>query len=193
MKKALLIIDLQNDFCPGGALAVPEGDQIVPVLNKYIQEFQRKGYPIFASRDWHPRETTHFKEHGGQWPVHCVQNTPGAQFHPALKLPPETIVVSKGMDPREDSYSAFLAQTEEGVCLKDLLKKEQITEIYVGGLATDYCVKFTVLDLLTQGWQVKLLLDGIQAVNLQPDDGQKAIAEMQAKGAVGIRFEQLEI
>ncbi|MCM8792549.1 MAG: isochorismatase family protein, partial [Candidatus Omnitrophica bacterium] len=107
LKKALLIVDLQNDFCPGGRLAVPRGDKIVPIINKYIKLFSKNKLPIFASRDWHPKRTTHFKKFGGLWPVHCVQNTKGAQFHPKLRLPQETIIISKGMSPQKDSYSAF--------------------------------------------------------------------------------------
>ncbi|MFN3974245.1 MAG: isochorismatase family protein, partial [Dehalococcoidia bacterium] len=104
---ALLVVDVQNDFCPGGALPVPRGDSVVPVLNTYIALFQRLGYPVIASRDWHPPQTRHFKPFGGVWPVHCVQGTWGAQFHPNLRLPPDVLIVSKGMDPEQDSYTAF--------------------------------------------------------------------------------------
>src|SRR4030042_3846541 len=102
LKKALLVVDVQNDFCPGGALAVPQGDKIVPILNKYIKIFSRKKLPIFASRDWHPVRTAHFKDFGGVWPVHCIQNTNGSAFHPKLKIPKQTIFLYKGITPEKD-------------------------------------------------------------------------------------------
>jgi len=121
-EKALLIIDVQNDFCPGGALAVPEGDKIVPVLNRYIELFLSKGLPIFASRDWHPEKTKHFKDFGGLWPKHCIQKTRGAEFHPGLKLPDKIIILSKGMDPEKDSYSVFQGADSQGKSFLNLLK-----------------------------------------------------------------------
>ena len=108
-KKALLIVDVQNDFCPGGALAVPQGDSIVAAINKYIRIFAKRKLPIFASRDWHPVRTRHFRDFGGEWPAHCVQNTKGAQFHPKLRLPKDAVLLYKGMSPEEDSYSVFQA------------------------------------------------------------------------------------
>jgi nicotinamidase/pyrazinamidase len=190
-KKALLIVDVQNDFCPGGALAVPEGDKIIPILNKYIETFLKNKLPIFASRDWHPRQTKHFKQFGGLWPEHCVQNTRGAEFHPKLKLTKEAIILSKGMDPREDSYSAFQAADNNGTDFLNLLRSSGIKELFVGGLATDYCVKWTVLDALKSGLEVKLLTDVIRGVNLKPKDSEEAIAEMVSQGARKINFEEL--
>ncbi|HIE43707.1 MAG TPA: nicotinamidase, partial [Candidatus Omnitrophica bacterium] len=156
MKKrsALLIVDLQNDFCPSGALAVPDGDSIIPVLNRYIDFFSKKNFPVFASRDWHPEKTKHFKEFGGKWPRHCIQNTRGAEIHPDLKLPKDTIILSKGMNPEEDSYSVFQAVDSNGENLFTLLNSLGVEELYVGGLAIDYCVKASVLDALKNGFRV---------------------------------------
>jgi len=189
LKKALLIVDVQNDFCPGGALAVREGDRIVPVLNKYIKVFSREKLPIFASRDWHPKETKHFKQFGGLWPKHCIQNTKGARFHPELKLPEETIILSKGMDPDKDSYSAFQAIDSNGTDFLQLLKALGINELFVGGLATDYCVKSSVLDALKSGLKVNLLIDAIEGVNIRPKDSEDAIEEMVIRGAKKTTFE----
>lgn len=190
-KKALLIVDVQNDFCPGGALAVPEGDKIVPILNKYMMIFSRKKWPIFASRDWHPQETKHFKQFGGLWPEHCIQNTKGAGFHPDLRLPQETIILSKGMDPDKDSYSAFQAVDSKGTKFFELLKISGINELFVGGLATDYCVKSSVLDGLKFGFKVKLLIDSIKGVNIKSKDSEEAIEEMVSCGAEKMTLEKL--
>ncbi|MBI5415350.1 MAG: bifunctional nicotinamidase/pyrazinamidase [Candidatus Omnitrophica bacterium] len=180
--RALLIVDVQNDFCPGGALAVVDGDKVAAVLNKYIAAFVKQDALVIASRDWHPRKTKHFKEFGGPWPAHCVQNTPGAAFHPALKLPARTIVVSKGMDPDKDSYSAFQAVDGRRRPLRDILKDAGVKELWVGGLATDYCVKASVLDALKH-FKVYLLTDAIRGVDINPGDSKKAIDEMLKAGA----------
>lgn len=192
LNEALLIVDVQNDFCPGGALAVPRGDEVVPILNQYIQYFHAQNKPIFASRDWHPLKTSHFKEYGGLWPVHCVQNTSGAQFHPQLKLPQETIVLSKGMDPAKDSYSAFQGFDSEGNLFLDILKRAGIKSLYIGGLAADYCVKSSVLDACQKGFQVYLLIDAIRGVNIKFGDSQKAIEEMMASGAKQITVKNIK-
>lgn len=183
LKKALLIVDVQNDFCPGGALAVPEADKIIPNLNKYIKIFSQNKLPLFASRDWHSQKTKHFKKFGGVWPVHCIENTRGAEFHPKLKLPKETIILSKGIDPEKDSYSAFQAKDTNGMDFLTLLKYLGVQELYVGGLATDYCVKSSVIDALKNGFKVKLLTDAIKGVNLKTQDSQEAIEEMVNNGA----------
>jgi nicotinamidase/pyrazinamidase len=185
-KDALIIVDPQNDFCPGGALAVAGGDEVMEPLNRYIDSFVRDGRPIFATRDWHPAKTNHFKDYGGPWPVHCVQNTRGAEFQPALRLPPGCVVVSGGMAADEDGYSGFVAVDGRGTPLADLLRRQGIERIFVGGLATDYCVKHTVLDGLKLGFGVVLLRDAVRAVNLQPNDGAEAIAEMLRAGATEI-------
>ena len=184
----LLVVDVQNDFCPGGALAVREGDAIVAVLNQYMGDFFKKQLPIFASRDWHPAKTSHFKEFGGLWPVHCVQNTTGAQFHPRLQLPKTVRIISKGMDPQKDSYSAFQGIDERGVAFEDCLKTLGVKELFVGGLATDYCVKFSCLDAVQHGFKVKLLTDAIKGVNIQPGDSQKAIEDMERQGSKKLTY-----
>ncbi|MFP4473342.1 MAG: bifunctional nicotinamidase/pyrazinamidase [Candidatus Omnitrophota bacterium] len=190
MSKALLIVDFQNDFCPGGALAVKNADEIVDVLNRYIEYFTAKDFPVLVSRDWHPRNSHHFEENGGDWPVHCVRNTEGAEFHPDLLLPSDIIVISKGMSPDEDGYSAFEGRDDAGLSLKDVLDKNEIEELYVGGLATDYCVKNTVLDGL-KNYRVYLLGDATRGVNLEPDDSRKAVEAMVRAGAEEITFAKL--
>jgi nicotinamidase/pyrazinamidase len=190
-KSALLLVDIQNDFCPDGALAVPEGDAIIPVLNKYIKIFSSQKLPVFASRDWHPPQTSHFKEYGGQWPQHCVQNSPGARFHPALRLPEGAIILSKGMDPETDSYSAFQAVDSKGTGFADLLKQFTIKELFVGGLATDYCVRWTTIDALKFGLRVFLLMDAIKGVNVRAKDSETAVEEMVSLGAKKITIEKL--
>lgn len=190
--QALLIVDVQNDFCPGGALAVAEGDRVVSVLNQYIEAFSKKGLPVIASRDWHPRRTKHFQDFGGLWPVHCVENTSGAAFHPQLKLPPAAVIVSKGMDPEADSYSAFQATDAQGTGLLEILREKNIKELFVGGLATDYCVKASVVDA-AKYFQVYLLTDAVKGVNLRPGDSQKAVEEMRKAGAKEIIFKNLDI
>ena len=180
---ALVIVDVQNDFCPGGSLAVPEGDRVVPVLNRYIERFAALKAPIFASRDWHPAVTRHFKAYGGAWPPHCVQGTKGAGFHADLRLPAEAVIVSKGMDPAEDAYSCFQAEDPDGMPFAAALGEHGVQRLFVGGLATDYCVKATVLDALMDGFQVVVLEDAIRAVDVSPGDGARALHEMKAAGA----------
>lgn len=191
MKKALLIVDIQNDFCPGGSLGIPGGDTIVTAINKYIKIFSKRKLFIFASGDWHPIKTKHFKDFGGAWPVHCIQNTKGAAFLASLKLPKEVILLYKGMDPDKDSYSVFQAEDGKGAKFINILKKLKISELYIGGLATDYCVKFTTLDALRNGFKVKILIDAIKGVNLKPGDSEKAIKQMLKKGAKKINLKQL--
>jgi nicotinamidase/pyrazinamidase len=181
---ALVIVDVQNDFCPGGALAVPDGDRVVPVLNRCIERFDALGAPIVASRDWHPPVTRHFKAHGGAWPPHCVQGTTGAEFHRDLRLPARAIVVSKGMNPEDDAYSCFQAEDPSGMPFAATLGELGARRLVVGGLATDYCVKATVLDALREGFEVVVLEDAIRAVDLAPGDGARAIEAMQASGAM---------
>jgi len=178
MKRALIVVDVQNDFCPGGSLAVVDGDEVVPPLNKLIQEFLDRGNPVFETRDWHPTETKHFKAYGGVWPIHCVQGTRGAEFHPQLIQDPRIKIISKGVDESADGYSGF-----DGTNLAELLRAENVEEVWISGLATDYCVKHTVLDALREGFKVRALTDAMRAVNLNPEDGAKAIAEMRNAGA----------
>jgi len=177
-KKALIVVDVQNDFCPGGFLAVAHGNEVVAPLNKLIKEFLDRGEPVYKTRDWHPPKAGHFADYGGTWPVHCVQNTPGAEFHPELLDDPRIDVVSKGIDERADGYSGF-----DGTQLARSLRDQGVEEVWIGGLATDYCVKHTVLDALKEGFKVKALADAMRPVNLNPDDGRKALEEMSAAGA----------
>ena len=177
-KKALIVVDVQNDFCPGGSLAVAEGDKVVAPLNELMKEFLDRGEPVYKTRDWHPEKTKHFAIYGGTWPIHCVQNTPGAEFHPDLLSDPRITVISKGFDERADGYSGF-----DGTELAQLLRDEGINEVWVGGLATDYCVKQTVIDGVRNGFKVKALADAMRPVNVNPDDGKKAIDEMKEAGA----------
>ncbi len=175
--RALIVVDVQNDFCPGGALAVAHGDEVVAPLNCLIEDFLARGELVVKSRDWHPAQTKHFAAYGGTWPVHCVQHTRGAEFHPDIIDDPRIVVVSKGMGD-EDNYSAF-----DGTNLAALLRERGIEEVWVGGLATDYCVKNTVLDAVREGFKVRAVEDAMRPVNLQPDDGAHAIDEMCRAGA----------
>jgi nicotinamidase/pyrazinamidase len=180
---ALLIVDVQNDFCPGGALAVPEGDQVIAPLNRLAEAIAQRGGLVVASRDWHPPTTRHFKEFGGLWQVHCVQGTQGAAFHPDLRLPEGAVIVSKGTGTEDDGYSAFEGHTDDGRTLGEVLQAHGVRRLLVGGLATDYCVRASVLDALRHGYEVVVLTDAIRGVNLQPDDSARALQEMQAHGA----------
>lgn len=190
LRQALIVVDVQNDFCPGGALGVPQGDKVVPVLNKYMSKCRIKKIPIFATRDWHPSKTKHFKPFGGVWPEHCVQSTKGAKFHPKLRLPKNTVIISKGMNPNKDSYSAFDAINEEGVSLFSLLRILRVQRVLIGGLATDYCVKFSALDALKKGFRVGLLVDAIKGVNIKPDDSYNAVKAILKKGAKKVSYKK---
>ena len=179
---ALLIVDVQNDFCPGGALAVPDGDRVVEPLSRAAGCFAAAGLPVLASRDWHPPVTRHFSGFGGAWPPHCVQETPGAAFHPALHLPEGTLVITKGSDPDSDSYSAFDGRSADGSSPGDILAALQVRHLYVGGLATDYCVRSSVLDALKAGLEVTVLSDAVAGVDIAEGDSEKALKEMGSKG-----------
>jgi len=180
-KSALLVVDMQNDFCPGGALGVREGDQIIPLVNKYIDLFFKKQMPIFISRDWHPPETNHFKDRGGPWPVHCVQGTYGAEFHPDFQVPRQAIILSKGTDPQNHGYSVFDAKDFTSTSFSDLLKRKNINTLYICGIATDYCVRETSLDALKDNIDVYILTDAIKGVD--EGDSQRALDEIvQQKG-----------
>lgn len=189
---AFLIVDVQNDFCPGGALAVLEGDQVVAPVNRVAAEASRLGAPVVASRDWHPAGSPHFVEHGGAWPVHCVQQSAGARFHPALVLPAGTGIVSKG-DTHDDpeGYDAFDGHLDDGAQLADVLRAKAIRRVVVAGLATDYCVKTSVLGARRAGFDVVVLVDAIRAVDVQRGDGQRAMADMIAAGATFVETDAL--
>jgi len=180
---ALVIVDVQNDFCPGGSLAVAGGDEVVPIMNRYAEAFAAAGRLVIADRDYHPGRTTHFVQFGGAWPPHCVQGTYGAEYHPGLVLPPETVHVVKGMGAEEDAYSVFQGRDTTGQSFEALLADYGIRKLYVGGLATDYCVRATVLDALKAGLEVVVVADGVRAVNVEPGDGDRAIEEMRRAGA----------
>lgn len=194
--KALIIVDVQNDFIPGGALAVKEGDQVVPIINELQQKFDF----IVATQDWHPADhgsfaANHSNKNIGEfielngvqqilWPVHCVQETTGAEFHPDLKTEKCKAVFKKGTNPKVDSYSGFFDNNRMGdTGLSSFLKENGIEEVFVCGLATDYCVKFTVLDAISEGFKTTLIADATRAVNIQENDDLKAIKEMSASGA----------
>ncbi len=181
-KPALLVVDLQNDFCPGGALGVPDGDHIIPRVNRTIELFERRGLPVLATRDWHPPVTKHFKEFGGAWPPHCIQGTKGARFHPDLQLPKDAVILSKGMDPDQDSYSGFQAYNGQGRDLESVIRDLGIDEIFLCGLATDYCVRATALDASRRGIRVRVLEDAIRGVDIKPGDSDAAIQEMRGAG-----------
>ncbi len=175
---ALLIVDVQNDFCPDGALAVTNGDEVVPFINAIVPLFTPK--KVFASRDWHPPVTRHFAKDGGKWPVHCVQNTPGAAFHPDLVLPYGTTIITKGTDPQSDSYSAFDGVDEYGIRLVYLLREQGVKHLFVGGLATDYCVRETVLEALQQDFKVTVLTSACRAVD--PSAGTTTLQQLVGLG-----------
>lgn len=186
-KDALIVVDMQLDFMPDGALPVPEGDKIVPRLNEYIKLFSSLGLPVFFTRDWHPPDHISFKEQGGIWPPHCVQNTPGAMFHPDLYIPSDNrFIISKAFSRDFDAYSGF-----QGTALDSLLKERGIKRVFVGGVATDYCVKNTVLGALNLGYQAFLLIDGIKGVDVQPGDSERAVQEMLSEGAVAVELSEL--
>ena len=173
---ALLVIDIQEDFCAGGALEVPGGDDVVPTMNRWIRQARDANIPVFYARDWHPANHVSFKEQGGPWPPHCVQNTPGARFHSQLDVPAGATIVSKD-DPLDDAYSAF-----RGTDLRDRLSAAGVDRVWIGGLALDYCVAATALDARSEGLQVELLLNATRAVNVQPGDGDRAMKQMETAG-----------
>lgn len=175
---ALIVVDVQNDFLPGGALGVNDGDAVVPVLNEWIRIFTSKTLPIFATRDWHPAGHCSFVENGGTWPKHCVADSPGAQFAEDLALPADVTIVNKGTDSDKEAYSGF-----QGTDLSDQLHAKGVKRVIIGGLATDYCVLNTVNDALANGFDVVLLTHAIRAVDLNSGDGDRAIESMLERGA----------
>jgi len=175
---ALIIVDLQRDFLPGGALGVARGDAVVGAMNDYLTLFATNHLPVFATRDWHPSNHCSFVAQGGPWPPHCIAGSPGAAFADGLRLPANTKVVSKAISAGRDAYSGF-----DGTELQALLQQAQVNRVFVGGLATDYCVLQTVKDACALGFTVLLLRDAIAAVDAQPGDGDRAIEDMQAAGA----------
>jgi nicotinamidase/pyrazinamidase len=175
---ALLVVDVQHDFLPGGALGVRGGDAILGPINAAIARFAARGAPVLASRDWHPAGHCSFREQGGPWPVHCVAGSHGAAFSPALHLPPGTVVVSKATERDQEAYSAFA-----GTGLHKHLQALGVRRLFIVGLATDYCVLHTARDALALGYRVVVLRDAVAAVDAQPGDGAHALAEMGRAGA----------
>ncbi|WP_137893137.1 nicotinamidase [Ramlibacter sp. 2FC] len=184
---ALIVVDVQRDFLPGGALAVAEGDQVVPVLNHYIARFEQADLPTVFTRDWHPRDHCSFRAQGGPWPPHCVADSAGAAFAPGLALPPSGHLVSKATTAEADVYSGF-----QGTGLADWLRERGCRRLFVGGLATDYCVRETVRDALAAGFAVVLLRDAVRAVEVQPGDGARAEQAMREAGAASATLQTLD-
>ena len=174
---ALIIVDVQNDFCPGGALAVPRGDEVVPVVNRLLEQ----RWLSVATMDWHPAEHSSFEPHGGPWPPHCVQHTTGAELHRELDASKVQLVITKGSNPDQDAYSGF-----QGTELARILRDKGVHRVVVCGIATDYCVRATAQDALQEGFEVLLLEDAIRGVEVQPGDCQQAIEELRQAGATVI-------
>ncbi len=169
--KTLLIVDVQNDFCPGGTLAIDEGNKVVPVINQIINKFDL----VLASKDWHPEDTIHFDN----WPVHCVRNTKGAELHPDLKVDKIDQILLKGTGNRNDGYSAFEATN---ICLEKFLREKGINELYITGLATDYCIMATAIEATEKGFNTYVITDTIKAFNAQPGDNVRALKKMKKAG-----------
>jgi nicotinamidase/pyrazinamidase len=174
---ALVLVDVQIDFCPGGALPIDGGDLVVPVLNQWIETFSRKQLPVYASRDWHPLTHMSFKPQGGLWPPHCVQDTPGAGFHPDLRLPADTVKITKGVRFDQDQNSAF---DETGLAIH--LHQKDIKRLWIGGLALDVCVLATVMDAINENFEAHLIEKGTRPVTV--DGGREGLGKMKAAGAI---------
>jgi nicotinamidase/pyrazinamidase len=184
---ALIIVDVQNDFLANGALAVPNGNAVIPVLNRYLTAFRDKGLANVATRDWHPSNHCSFETQGGPWPPHCVQGTRGAQFPSDLDLGQDTTVISTASTPEREVYSGF-QETD----LHERLQRNGIKRLFIGGIATDYCVLATVKDGLRLGYKVFLLTDAVRAVNVKTGDGQKAEQEMVSRGAIPVTIGEIQ-
>jgi nicotinamidase/pyrazinamidase len=175
---ALIVVDVQNDFCPGGSLAVKGGAKVAQVISSTAQAFAARGAKVFATMDWHPAGHSSFREQGGPWPAHCVQGTRGAELHPNLHLPAEATIVHKGANPAKDAYSGFVDSD-----LEQRLTDAGVKRVFVGGLATDYCVLNTVIDALGIGFETYVLVDAVDYVDVEPQDGLRALHVMQTSGA----------
>ncbi len=184
---ALIVVDVQNDFCPGGSLGVDGGDQVASKLSALATYFRINGARIFATQDWHPENHSSFKEQGGPWPPHCVQGSSGAELHENLRLPVGTSIVRKGANPEVDAYSGFLDSN-----LEEQIRRTDIKRLFVGGLATDYCVLNTVLDAAALGFEVFLIEDAVAAVNVEPNDGEKAVEKMKKSGAESTTIDEIK-
>jgi nicotinamidase/pyrazinamidase len=180
--KALLVVDVQNDFCPDGSLAVPNGDKVVPIINSLMGEFDF----VVASKDWHPIDSIHFKK----WPPHCIQNSKGAEFHPQLMTNKISEVFLKGTKNKDDGYSAFEATSDD---LEHVLKEKGVTDLYVCGLATDYCVRASALDAAKKGFRTYVITDAVEAVNINPADGAHALEEMGKRGIMFVSSRDIKL
>ena len=183
---ALLLADIQNDFLPGGALGISGGDAIIPILSNYVRLFQTHSLPIFLTRDWHPPDHCSFEPQGGPWPVHCVAGSPGSLPPSSFATPTSAVIIYKAIDRDQEAYSAF-----HHTALDRHLRALSVHRLFIGGLATDYCVLNSVKDARMRGYDIYLLIDGIKAVNRQPDDGRFAEEEMIRLGAAPVRWEML--
>ncbi|MFO7536236.1 MAG: isochorismatase family protein [Kiritimatiellia bacterium] len=186
MRTALIVVDVQNDFCHGGTLAVRGADAVVDPINRLIQKSARRGWRVFLTRDWHPRNHLSFRRQGGQWPPHCIADSQGAAFHPALNAPKGVTIVSKATAPHQTAHSAF-----EDTNLRSLLALQGVDHVIVTGLPTDYCVKNTVLDALRFGFSVTVVEETIRAVNVNPGDGVEAVETMRKAGAEIVPIERI--
>ncbi|ASJ03116.1 nicotinamidase [Thermococcus profundus] len=181
-EEALIVVDMQRDFMPGGALPVPEGDRIIPIVNGCIRKFRERGALIVATRDWHPENHVSFKERGGPWPAHCVRNTPGAEF--VVELPADAVIISKATEPDKEAYSGF-----EGTELEKILKENGIKRVYVCGVATEYCVRATALDAVRLGFETFLLRDAVRGIT--PEGERRALKEMESAGIKIVRCDSV--
>lgn len=186
-RDALIVVDMQNDFMPWGVLPVKEADRIVPVINSYVEKFERKSLHVFFTRDWHPENHTSFRDFGGIWPSHCVAGTEGAKFHPGLKIPADNkFIISKGTSPEFDAYSGF-----QGTILDSLLKERGIRRVFICGVATDFCVKNTALGAINLGYQVFILLDGIKGVF--EDLSETSLKLLMKEGASLVSYDEVSV
>ena len=183
---ALLVTDVQNDFCPGGALGAASGDAVAVTMSRAAKAFAAKGATVFTTQDWHPLEHSSFKDQGGHWPPHCVQGTEGAELHPALKLPKGTHAIKKGASLDKDAYSGFVDSD-----LEQQLKKANISRVFVGGIATDYCVLNTVIDALGLGFETYVLTDAVAAIDVESGDGLRALHLMESSGATLVTTDEV--
>jgi nicotinamidase/pyrazinamidase len=183
---ALLVIDMQVDFLPGGALGVTNGHEVIAPINHLIELFREQGLPVFASRDWHPQDHCSFAAQGGPWPPHCVAGTPGAEFSAELALPDDAVIISKADTAPVDAYSAFA-----GTDLSNQLRAREVMRVTVCGLATDYCVLNTVTDAREEGFDTLIVPEAMRAVDVKPGDGTRAQDRMVARGAVPVRLGEL--
>ncbi|MCX7738067.1 MAG: nicotinamidase [Hydrogenothermaceae bacterium] len=186
-RDALIVVDMQNDFMPLGVLPVKEADRIVPVINNYVEKFERKSLPVFFTRDWHPENHTSFRDFGGVWPSHCVAGTEGAKFYPGLKIPADNkFIISKGTSPEFDAYSGF-----QGTILDSLLKERGIRRVFICGVATDFCVKNTALGAINLGYQVFILSDGIKGVF--EDLSETSLKLLMEEGASLVSYDEVSV